>query len=113
VIHVLDNHCYVDLDRGERVNQPMTHDFGPEHRCWGHDYAITRVHDRGQRLHVSGWGHDGRLIQEGDYLILEQKEKRSTRYRVEDIERVMDPPDMWHATLTFAPRQASETDASK
>lgn len=92
--------------------EPMTHDFGPGHRCWGHDYTITKVHDGGQRIQASGWGHDGRLIQEGDYLLLDKGSQRSTRYQVEKIERVMDPNDMWHATLTFAPRSSQpEKDA--
>lgn len=84
-----------------------THDFGPGNRCWGHDFTITKVHDSGQRLEVSGWGHDGALIQPGDYVILAQGDQRSTRYQVQEIERVMDPDDMWHATLVFAPRQAA------
>jgi hypothetical protein len=47
------------------------------------------------------------MIQPGDYLLLAQGEHRSTRYQVQVIERAMDPNDMWHATLTFAPRQAA------
>jgi hypothetical protein len=41
---------------------------------------------------------------------------RSTRYQVEKIERVMDPPDMWHADLAFAPRTyatQAEMDAAR
>lgn len=84
---------------------PRTHDFGPGRRCWGHDYSIDKVLDGGQRIRASGWGHDGRLIEEGDYLLLEAPDrKRATRYQVQKIERVMDPPDMWHAELSFAPR---------
>jgi hypothetical protein len=46
------------------------------------------------------------MIQEGDYLLLEGKGgRRTTRYQVQKIERVMDPPDMWFAQLAFAPRQ--------
>jgi hypothetical protein len=85
----------------------MTHDFGPGRRCWGHDYCVDKVVDGGQRLHASGWGHDGRMIQEGDYLLLGATSnggKRATRYQVRKIERAMDPPDMWHADLAFAPR---------
>lgn len=85
--------------------EPMTHDFGPGRRYWGHDYCIDKVHDGGERIQTSGWGHDGRLIQEGDYLILDKGAGRATRYQVQKIERVMDPPDMWRADLSFAPRQ--------
>lgn len=97
--------------------EPFTHDFGPGRRFWGHDYSISKIHDGGQRLRVSGWGHGGRLIREGDYLLLEAKGgKRATRYLVAKIQHVMDPPDMWHADLVFAPRlynTQAEKDASR
>lgn len=89
------------------ATNPRTHDFGPGRRGWGHDYSITKVHDGGQRIQASGWGDDGTIIKEGDYLLLDKDGQRSTRYRVEKIDREMDPNDMWHATLSFAPRQAS------
>jgi hypothetical protein len=95
----------------------MTHDFGPGRRFWGHDYCVDKVVAGGQRLHASGWGHDGRMIQEGDYLLLEDKGgRRATRYQVQKIERVMDPPDMWFAQLSFTPRQyvtQQEMDATR
>lgn len=90
-----------------KAKQPeqFTHDFGPGRRCWGHDYTITKVHDGGQRVRATGWGHGGRLIHEGDYLLLESKGgQRTTRYQVEKIRHLMDPDDMWHADLVFAPR---------
>lgn len=97
-------------------DEAMTHDFGPGRRGWGHDYSISKVTDNGQRVRASGWGHDGRLIQEGDYLLLDKGGHRATRYQVQKIERVMDPPDMWHADLSFAPRQYAtkeEMDATR
>ena len=42
--------------------------------------------------------------------------QRTTRYQVETIERVMDPPDMWFANLSFAPRRYAtqeEMDATR
>ncbi|MEU8829386.1 hypothetical protein [Streptomyces sp900116325] len=84
---------------------PRTHDFGPGRRFWGHDYSITKSADGGQQIRASGWGCDGYLIKPGDYLLMEATGgKRATRYQVTKIERVMDPPDMWHAELSFAPR---------
>lgn len=94
-------------------HDPITHNFGPGRRYYGHDYCVQQVTSGGQHLRASGWGHDGRLIQEGDYLLLEvtsNGSKRTTRYRVEKIERAMDPPDMWHADLAFAPRQSAAKD---
>lgn len=85
--------------------EPRTHDFGPGRRYWGHDYTIDKITDGGQRAQASGWGHDGHLIKEGDYLLLTAPGgKRATRYQVEKIRRLMDPDDMWHADLKFAPR---------
>lgn len=87
------------------MNEAFTHDFGPGRRCWGHDYSISKVLDGGQRVRASGWGHSGRLIKEGDYLLLESRGgQRATRYQVEKIQHLMDPVDMWHADLVFAPR---------
>lgn len=98
------------------MTDPFTHDFGPGRRCWGHDYCIDKVLDGGQRIRVSGWGHGGRLIRAGDYLLLDKDGKRATRYQVQKIRPVMDPPDMWHAELVFTPRTyatQAEKDASR
>lgn len=85
--------------------QPRTHDFGPGRRYWGHNYSIDKVIDGGERVQASGWGHDGRLIKEGDYLLLTAAGgKQATRYQVEKIQHLMDPDDMWHADLKFTPR---------
>ncbi|MFD8771390.1 hypothetical protein [Streptomyces sp. NPDC059916] len=97
--------------------EPRTHDFGPGHRGWGHDYSINKVRDGGQHVDASGWGHDGTLIQEGDYLLLTAPDgKRTTRYQVTAIQHLMDPADMWHADLRFAPRTyatQAEKDAAR
>ncbi|MEV8324570.1 hypothetical protein [Kitasatospora sp. NPDC056731] len=73
-----------------------TDNCGPIRRFWGNDYAITRTIDGGRQLKVSGWGSIGARIRQGDYL---------TRYKVAEVEYSLDPDDMWHATLDFAPRQ--------
>jgi hypothetical protein len=71
---------------------------------WGHNVIITAVHDDGKILKASGWG---RGIAVGDYLLLPAlPHKGSTRYQVTAIEYFRDPPDMWWATLRFAPRKA-------
>lgn len=88
------------------TGRPSTHDFGPTRRFWGHDYTITQVIDGGQKLHASGWGHDGQPIAKGDFLILESGGRRSTtRYRVDGVEYYPDPSDMWTAVLLFDPRK--------
>lgn len=81
---------------------PATHDYS--HRFWGHDYTVIRVIDDGQQLAVSGWGHG---IEKGDYMLL-QNGNSTTRYRVKEIDYKRDPDDMWHATMTFAPRPRPE-----
>ena len=78
---------------------PTTHDYGPGHRYWGHDYTFTPTAG-GQRGRAMGWGQG---IRTGDYLLLANGH-RSTRYRVESIEYMLDPDDMWAADLVFAPR---------
>lgn len=85
--------------------EPAIHDFGPGKRYWGHDFAITKVVDAGQRIHVSGWGP---RMKEGDFMLLANG-GRETRYRIVEYEPVMDPNDMWHVVLDFAPRQVPAT----
>ncbi|BFP50058.1 hypothetical protein KCMC57_64260 (plasmid) [Kitasatospora sp. CMC57] len=88
------------------MTEPTTHNYGPGHRGWGHDYAIHETINGGRELHVSGWGPlVGPMIRQDDYLLI-QNGNRDTRYRVTEIEHCLDPKDMWHATLTFAPRQS-------
>jgi MioC protein len=82
------------------AKSPREHDYTTRH--WGHDVAIHRVMDGGNILGVSGWGGG---VKRGDYLILPQGEG-TTRYQVEHIFYQPDPPDMWSATLHFAPRDA-------
>lgn len=75
-----------------------THDYTV--REWGHDSVFTPI-DGGQRASVSGWGYG---LERGDYALFPNGE-RTTRYRIDRIEYYRDPPDMWHAEMTFAPRQ--------
>ena len=81
-----------------------THDYGPGQRGRGHDVTITKVRDGGQVIKATGWG---RGICPGDYLLLPKGSGR-TRYQVTEIEYLMDPDDMWFATLTFTPRTHEE-----
>jgi len=75
-----------------------THDY--TRRTWGHDCTTMAVTDGGRQLRLSGWGSG---IEAGDYLILPNGDS-TTRYQVEKIDYRMDPPDMWFAEATFAPR---------
>jgi hypothetical protein len=77
--------------------EPVTHDY--TRRGWGHDYTFDPI-DGGKRGQMTGWG---RGIEDGDFLILKNGEGE-TRYRVENIGYSLDPPDMWFAAVTFAPR---------
>jgi hypothetical protein len=80
-----------------------THDY--TYRYVGHDYAFEPI-GGGRRGKATGWGEG---IQQGDYLILQNGE-RGTRYRVESIRYFDDPPDMWSAVLSFAPRSKKSDD---
>ncbi len=81
-------------------HDPVTHDYGPGNRHWGHDYSFTPA-DGGHRGSATGWG---RGIHKGDYLLLANGD-RATRYRVVTIRYYTDPSDMWQAQLAFAPRE--------
>lgn len=85
-----------------------THDYTS--RGWGHDFCIRDVIKGGRVLKASGWGNG---IEKGDFIIIPNSNpppgaNDSTRYRVKEISYCSDPRDMWHATLTFAPRSTSQ-----
>lgn len=73
-----------------------THDY--RDRYWGHDYAILTVN--GMTIHLAGWGFG---ISAGDYILLTHS-KGEARYQIDTIRYDGDPPDMWYADATFAPR---------
>lgn len=77
-----------------------THDFTTR-RGYGHDYTFEPI-DGGWKGKVFGWGYD---VKVGDYLILPNGDL-STRYVVDTVKYYPDPPDMWRAEVTFAPRNA-------
>lgn len=86
------------------MSEPVTHDYGPGKRGWGHDFSISRVGEGGLRLEAIGHGpRRGPMIRKGDYLLI-PKGEWDTRYLVEEISYYSDPDDMWQAALTFAPR---------
>jgi hypothetical protein len=87
-------------DHSVRI-EATTHDFSKEKRTWGHDVSFTSIDDDPERGKVYGW-HYG--IKIGDYLILQNGEG-TTRYQVEAIRYRYDPPDMFFATVVFAPRR--------
>jgi hypothetical protein len=74
-------------------------------REYGHNYFINKVFDQGQRITAVGWGEG---IKQWDYMVVQLDATRTTRYQFESIHYYHDPPDMWKATLKFAPRD--ETD---
>lgn len=79
-----------------------THDF--TQRQWGHCAAPTRLFEGGLRARLSGHGADGALTpSDGDYVILASGD-RTTRYRLDAVEKCHDPQDQWFADATFAPR---------
>ena len=74
-----------------------THDY--RIRYVGHDYTFEPI-DGGKCGRMMGWGGG---IEAGDCLLL-RNGNGETRYRVTSIAYYPDPPDMWRATVTFAPR---------
>lgn len=77
------------------------HDY--TQRYWGHDFTFRPL-DSGQQGQMSGWGKD---IHVGDTLLLPNGHE-NTRYRIEQIRYELDPPDMWHARVSFYPRTQEE-----
>jgi hypothetical protein len=53
----------------------------------------------------AGWGLG---ISGGDFILMKRPDGREARYAVEAIRYYVDPPDMWSATLVFAPRPRQE-----
>ena len=95
------------------MSEPPTHDYTHEKRKRG-VWAVLSHSPDFTMLDASGWGHG---INVGDYLIVnqarrevsrylgkDQPEQPTTRYRVEQINYMSDPPDQWFATLIFDPR---------
>ncbi len=74
-----------------------THDY--TNRYWGHDYAITQLFPKNV-IALTGWG---RGLEVGDFIILENEES-STRYKLLEVDYLLNPSDMWHAKAKFAPR---------
>ena len=68
---------------------------------WGHQFTVTQIGDGG--LTLNGMGHFSGRIERGDFFILSNKGS-TTRYKVDEIEWLLNPSDMFSATLSFAPR---------
>lgn len=79
------------------------HDFGPGHRCWGHNYEIMNVIDGGQRLRLAVWSSTRPRV--GDHMLLSNKD-HSTRYQITNVDYPphMDPDDMYFVDASFDPR---------
>jgi hypothetical protein len=86
------------------MSQPATHDLTRA------DYAFRPVND-GQRGHIACWHATTPAMKPrpGDYLIL-RNGGDTTRYQVETLDPCpnVDPPTMWMADLTFAPRRCAD-----
>jgi len=94
---------YLKIEKAQKAAE-TTHDYTK--RCWGHDYAITRIRKRGTEISMTGWGHG---ISDGDYILLQGQSKDpcanpDTRYRVKTVRYCNNPRDMWFMEAEFAPR---------
>ena len=76
----------------------MTHDIS--RKSWGCNYNVMEFRDGGMSVDLVGWRSG---IKNGDFLLLKQDDG-TTRYLVESIRYESNPPDMWFATASFAPR---------
>lgn len=74
------------------------HDYRNAKRGFGWNLTYRPLPDN--KLSATGWGFG---IKYGDYMLLTNG-LEDTRYQVSKISYCRDPPDMWNAILTFAPR---------
>ena len=80
-----------------------THDYRKEHRRWGHDYTFDPVEGTaGRSATMCGWG---RGLKKGDYILMSHSEGGESRYQIDEVNYFSNPPDMWSAKVSFAPRQ--------
>lgn len=69
------------------------------------DPAINRIANGGGRISLYGWTR-GKKPMTGDYLIIEQRGKASTRYLAVTHSHPGNPHDQWFCDAIFAPRPA-------
>ncbi len=73
-------------------------------------YDFLTPYDGGARISIGGWSYKRPWEWEpGDFVIIHTRDGTTTRYRVVERECYADPPDMWIATLDFAPREPTRT----
>ena len=79
---------------------------GYEHRqeLNGVSAFVFQVRKGGQEITVSGWHPHHRKFQEGERILLVQKDGEETRYRIVKVQRPGDPPDQYFMECVFAPR---------
>ncbi len=76
-----------------------THDYTSPR--WGHNITFTMVSEDGKTASVVGHGQG---VKVGDYLILANGPRATTRYRIVKLKRAR-PADCWRARIEFAPRE--------
>lgn len=95
------------------MSGPTTHDVCEG--LWGHKVDVLEVlgrgEDYGHELRVAGWLTP--LPRVGDFVLLPHEECHDTRYRFETVEPCGDPPDMFFANLSFAPRSSNRAAIAK
>ncbi|MFI5297364.1 MAG: hypothetical protein ACHREM_04640 [Polyangiales bacterium] len=84
-------------EKAAKTPPAKTHDYTKQ--TWGHDCTFTPL-DSGTRGFAVGWGLG---LSAGDFILLPNRGE-TTRYKIETIAYHRDPPDMWRAELSFAPR---------
>lgn len=85
----------------EVAAQPRTFDLSK--RAWSNNYDVMQIVNNGERLHLCVWTVENLKV--GDYLILKNG-AGTTRYQIENVQRMSDPPDQSFVDVVFAPREA-------
>ncbi|MEW8120053.1 MAG: hypothetical protein AB2792_23075 [Candidatus Thiodiazotropha sp.] len=67
---------------------------------------VFSVKDRGQEITVSGWDDNHRRFEPGQRVLLIQEGGSETRYEVESVDSMMNPPDQYFMEMKFSPRSS-------
>lgn len=84
------------------MKKPETHDYTQLY--WGHNITFISISEDGKTASVVGHGLG---VKVGDYLILANGPRATTRYRIKKL-KWKRPADCWSANIEFAPREVHQ-----
>lgn len=73
----------------------------PFGRTIGHDYTFQPKTEDGTKAVVMGWCSEPTLVNKDDVLVLVGPNGGGSPYRVVEVKRYLDPPDMFRAKVVY------------